>query len=218
MSDADFLIDESPLPATLPACRGDLACSSCGVEPCVHAVRTHEAIALIQAGARAPQVRQLTNLPDKYIKRLYKSVRGKASPRGMSPYSDAWFIENEHRMLHATVVWQLYQQLLPHHRSAARTLLDLQQLYHFHVPTPLLDFTHINAALQLAGLKVWDEKRCRECRLIFIGPKDDPVRKTCPSCKLYHRYRCQQCGGALSPHAQGRPRTCCERCSGNTHH
>ena len=204
-------------PATIPTCRCDGICADCGVEPCVQAVRTHEAISLIQAGARASLVRQLTELPEKYVKRLYKTMRGKASPRGMSPYSDAWFIENERRILHATVVWQLYRQLSPHHRSAARTLLDVQQLYHYHVQEPLLDFTHIATALQLMTTRLWHEKRCRECQLIFIGPSDDPMRKTCPSCKLYHRFRCQLCGAILSAYLQGRPRTHCERCC-TTHH
>lgn len=218
MINDDLLNDSSTFPATLPACSSDNTCASCDIEPCVQSVRTLEAISLIEAGARAPLVRQLTKLPEKYVKRLYKAMRGKSSPRGMAPYSDAWFLDNERRMLHATVVWQLYQQLRRLQRSAARTLLDVQQLYLFHIEEPLLDFTRIATALQLMTTMIWHEKSCQACQLVFIGPSDDPMRTTCPSCKLYHRFRCQRCGAILSTYTQGRPRTCCEQCGGLSNH
>lgn len=195
-----------------PACYGEKNCQACEIQPCRYACQTHEAISLIQAGARAPQVIHLTSLPDKYIKRLYKLVRGKASPRGMAPYSDAWFLENERRAIHATVVWQLYKQRQACKPSGSRTLLDVQRLYHFHVQEILLDFTHIVTALQLMNTHIWHEIRCQICQLTFIGPSDDPTYHTCPSCKLYHRFRCRFCGVRLEPYQQGRPKTQCGEC------
>ncbi len=202
---------------TQPLCRSDVRCASCPVEPCVRSVLTHEAVRLIQAGARAPLVKQLTGLPEKYVKRLYKALRGRASPKGMAPYSDAWFLDNEGRMLHATVVWQLYQQLLPTQRSEARRLLDVQALYNYQVQESLLDFTRIATALQLMTTKIWHEKNCQHCQLMFVGPSDDSTRLTCPSCKLYYRYRCMHCAAPLSDYTQGRPRSVCKSCRNSNH-
>lgn len=207
------------LPSTLPGCRQDASCAACGLEPCQQAVRTHEAIALIHAGARAPLIKQLTGLPEKYVKRLYRMVTGKSSPRGMAPYSDAWFLENERRMLHATVVWQIYRQLQPMQRSLPRTLLDVLDLYHFHVRDPLLDITYVATAIQLMTTRLWHEKSCQNCALIFVAPSDDPMRTICPGCKLHQRFRCRHCGAPLTPsHQGGRPRNSCQQCCSSKQH
>lgn len=219
MNHHDFDHIGSTLPSTMPVCRHDASCAVCGLEPCQHAVRTHEAISLIHAGARSPLVKQLTGLPEKYVKRIYKMVTGRSSPRGMAPYSDAWFLENERRMLHATVVWQIYKQIVPMQRSQSRTLLDVLDLYHFHVRDPLLDITYVATAIQLMTTRLWHEKQCQSCEQIFIAPSDDPMRKVCPGCKLHQRFRCRHCGGALSPGQQGgRPRNSCKRCSNQKQH
>ena len=120
MSTGLSLIDTATYPATVPVCRTEKDCYSCNVQPCAYAVRTHEAVRLIQAGARTSLVCQLTALPKKYVKRLYLLLQGHSSPRGMTPFTDAWFRESEYRMLHASAVWRIHNQVAPLERSAER--------------------------------------------------------------------------------------------------
>lgn len=46
------LIDAIHYPPTVPECRTRQDCYACPIEQCSQAVRTHEAVRLIQAGAR----------------------------------------------------------------------------------------------------------------------------------------------------------------------
>lgn len=85
------LIDAIHYPPTVPECRNRQDCYACPIEQCSQAVRTHEAVRLIQAGARTTLVYQLTDLPKKYVKRLYLQLMGQPSPRGMMPFTDAQY-------------------------------------------------------------------------------------------------------------------------------
>lgn len=69
-----------------------------------------EAIRLIELGARASLVVQLTALERPIIKRLYRQLVGKPSPAGQMPFTDAWYVKDDGLMLQASVFWKLYQQ------------------------------------------------------------------------------------------------------------
>ena len=87
-----FLMLEAP-------CGSDKNCASCEVTPCSDATRIQDATRLIQAGARATLVCQLTDLPKKLVKRMYTMLQGQPSPRGQMPFTDAWYLETDLRML-----------------------------------------------------------------------------------------------------------------------
>lgn len=213
MSTGLSLIDTAAYPPTVPVCRTEKDCYSCNVQPCAYAVRTHEAVRLIQSGARTSLVCQLTELPKKYVKRLYFLLQGHSSPRGMAPFTDAWFRESEYRMLHASTVWRIHNQIAPLGRSEARTLLDVYDLYLYCVNTPLLDITRIVAVLKLVAMSLWESQRCNYCKKNYLTSADEDLGNSCPGCRIYHRFRCCLCGAALTIYTLGRPRSCCENCA-----
>ena len=207
------LLDTTAYTPTVPECRTQKDCYSCLVQPCAFAVQTHEAVRLIQAGARTPLVCQLTGLPKKYAKRLYQQLQGHSSPQGMTPFTDAWFRESEHRMLQASTVWRIHNLVAPLGRSKARTLLDLYDIYRYSVNKPLLDITRIVAVLKLVKTAVWEPRECQYCKKHYLTPADENLGDTCPGCRIYHRFRCAQCGAALTIYTLGRPRSVCETCT-----
>ena len=206
------LIDTATYTPTVPTCRTKKDCYSCNVQPCSYAVRTHEAVRLIQAGARKTLVCQLTELPNKYVKRIYLELRGEPSPRGMTAFTDAWFRESEHRMLHASAVWRIHNLVVPLGRSEARTLLDVYDLYLNSTSKPLLDLSRIETVLKLVMTSVWEAQRCNYCQKLYLTSADEDLGSSCPGCRIYHRFRCCQCGAALTVYTLGRPRSCCENC------
>ena len=206
------LIDATQYPPTVPECRTRQDCYTCPIEQCSQAVRTHEAVRLIQAGARTTLVCQLTELPTKYVKRLYLQLMGNPSPRGMTPFTDAWFRQSEQRMLHAATVWRIHRMVESLGRSQARTLLDVYDLYVYYVKQPLLDLTRIVAVLKLVAMAVWEPQSCRHCSKLYLTPVDENLGESCPGCRIYHRFRCADCGGPLTIYTIGRPRQHCKNC------
>ena len=208
------LIDATQYPPTVPECRTRQDCYTCPIDQCSQAVRTHEAVRLIQAGARTTLVCQLTELPKKFVKRLYSQLMGNPSPRGMTPFTDAWFRESEQRMLHAATVWRIHRLVESLGRSQARTLLDVYDLYVYYVRQPLLDLTRIVAVLKLVAMAVWEPQSCRHCSKLYLTPVDENLGDSCPGCRIYHRFRCADCGGQLTIYTIGRPRQHCQNCMG----
>jgi len=207
--------DPIPWSPTLPPCSREGDCLRCHVGDCAHTHLIHVAVRLIQAGAKTALVYQLTELPKKFVKRLYWQLSGHPSSGGMTPVTDAWFLKDERRMLHAAVAWQLHKQVSCPNLTEAQILLDVHELYLFHVREPLLDLTRIVTLLQLINIGIWQELLCSCCRYTFLAPSDDERRDACPGCKLYFRYRCRRCGVPLplKASALGRPRSFCRRCS-----
>lgn len=206
------LIDATQYPPTVPECLTRQDCYTCPVEQCSQAVRTHEAVRLIQVGARTTLVCQLTELPKKYVKRLYVQLMGQPSPRGMTPFTDAWFRESEQRMLHAATVWRIHRLVESLGRSQARSLLDVYDLYVYYIKQPLLDITRIVAVLKLVTMSVWEAQSCRHCRKLYLTPVDENLGDSCPGCRIYHRFRCVECGDPLTNYTIGRPRQHCQSC------
>jgi len=182
------------------------------VEYCKHANRITEAIHLVRLGARAGLVCQLTGLEKAPVNRLFRQLLGSPSPPGQQPFSDAWYRENDLRMLHATLVWRLYQQLTRTGRSSARIVINVFESYLRMVNDPLLDLTHAVFVPRLIAMETWEERLCPFCEMSFVAPVDSNAQP-CPGCRIYHRYRCRQCGSPLAPQTKGRRRVSCENCT-----
>lgn len=197
---------------TLP-CGTDKDCARCEIKPCADATRMHDAVRLIQAGARATLVCQLTDLPKKLVKRTYTMLQGHPSPRGQMPFTDAWYLENDLRMLHATLAWQLHNRIARKNRSEARIVLEVYAVYQCIVDKPQLDLTRVVFVLRLMAMDLWRERQCQYCGSAFLAPADEKHDIACPGCRLYHRYRCYRCGSAFNARAMGRPRTVCGHCN-----
>ena len=75
------------------------------------ATRLNEAIRLVELGAPAGLVCQLTGIEKKSARRPYQEVHGRSSPAGQAAFTDTWYLESHRRMLDASVVWRLHQRL-----------------------------------------------------------------------------------------------------------
>ena len=137
---------------------------------CDYATKISESTQLIRLGARARLVSQLTGLEKTTVKRLYQQVCGQPSPAGQMPFSDAWYRDNDRRMLHATLVWRLHRRLARTRRGAARVLIDLFEAYTQLAPEPLLDITRTAFVPQLVTMGTWHERRCESCNMPYLSP------------------------------------------------
>lgn len=183
----------------------------CEADLCRQAARIFEAAELIRLGGRAGLVSHVTGLEKTTVNRLYRQLQGVPSPPGQAPFTDAWYLENDLRMLHASVVWYLYQGLVRTGRSDARALIDSYQAYKYVVREPLLDLMRAAFVPQLVGMNHWEERECKHCFTSYLAPLDSHG-STCPGCNLYFRHRCRICGGPMNAHARGRRRRVCETC------
>ncbi len=186
--------------------------AGCGdVELCVYATRAKEAIRLVELGARAGLVCQLTGLEKSVVHRLVRQLRGSPTAPGQTPFTDAWYREDSRRMLQASVVWRLHQRLARTGRSAARVLIDVYESYRCIVRQPLLDMTRVAFVPRLLAMQIWHERRCTHCRTRYVTSVVG--RETaCPGCRLYYRHRCRGCGAPLAAPGRGRRRERCASC------
>src|SRR5574338_698772 len=72
---------------------------------CRQAIQILDAAQLVELGGRAGLVAHTVGLERKTANRLYRQLRGVPSPSGQAPFTDAWFLENDLRMLHASSIW-----------------------------------------------------------------------------------------------------------------
>lgn len=176
-----------------------------------YAVRILEAVQLVELGGRAGLITHITGLEKKAVNRLYRQVRGVSSPPGQAPFTDAWYLEDDLRMLHASIVWRLYQQLTHSGRNHASTLIAVYKCYRSLVRETVLDMTHAAFVPSLIAMNVWEERTCEFCSIAYVAPivsNDDE----CAGCQLYHRHRCRTCGDPIPAHRRGRRRRTCDQC------
>lgn len=173
--------------------------------------KTLEAVHLVQLGARAPLVYQLSSLTKKVVNGLYPVLTGKSSPPGQVPFTDTWYVKSNHRMLHANFVWRLFQCLEQIERSAASVLIHVYEAYLEIMEAPILTLTRAFFVPRLVTINAWYEQTCDHCGMSYIGPLDTNGL-ICPACAEYFRHRCCSCGTALETHATGRRRALCSDC------
>lgn len=180
-----------------------------------YAQRALEAIRLIELGAAASLVRRLTGLQKKTTNRLYTQLTGEPSSSGQMPYTDAWYVKDDRRMLEASVIWRFCKRLADTGRTLARTLIDAFESYLGLVQEPLLNLTRSYFVSRLVSMKLWDERACVVCDTTYLAPVSN-LDSTCPGCRLYQRYRCVGCDQAMMPHKSGRRRARCRSCGALT--
>ena len=186
----------------------------CNAELCGYATRIQESARLIQLGARAGLVAQLTGLEKTTVNRLYRQLHGEPSPPGQMPFTDTWYRAHDRRMLQATLVWRLHHRLLQTGRSAARALIDAYEAYQGLIGDPLFDLTRVVHVPRLVTMETWHELRCQDCGTSLLAPVDSKKR-ACPGCRMYHRHRCRDCGFQLPFQSRGRRRETCPQCGFN---
>ena len=170
-----------------------------------------DAIRLIDLGARATLVCQLTGVDKKIVRRLYRQLTGASSAPGLTPFTDAWYIQDNRLMLHASVVWKLYRQTTAFVHSAARQLIAVYQAYVSLVKTPLLDITRVHFATRLVTTQSWQERVFPECRTNYLAPVER-LELPCYGCILYFDQRCRHCQSILHNKGRGRPLKHCQSC------
>jgi hypothetical protein len=176
-----------------------------------YATKITEAAHLIQLGARAGLVWQLTGLEKKLVKRLYRQIIGHPSPPGQTPFTDTWYRNDDLRMLQATLVWHLHRRLHRKDCTPAHLLSDVFEAYRYLVPDPLLDITRAFFVLELVATGAWDKYQCAFCVMTYLSPVPRES-SACPGCRLYFRHRCRQCGSHLGSKPKGRRRAACCHC------
>ena len=183
----------------------------CQLPTWMTAASTLEAIRLIELGARAGLVHQVTGMDQTNANRLYREIHRRPSPAGQAPFTDTWYLRSEYRMLHAALVWKLYQRFGQSEDRPARRLIDVYETYLFLVQEPQLDITHVAFVPDLIRSKLWIERDCTACRTPFPVPRDSN-RVLCPGCRLTQSFRCSACGTARSGYRKGRRKTACPVC------
>jgi hypothetical protein len=181
------------------------------IEIVIQARNSLEAVHLVQLGARAALVCQLTGLTKKVVSRLYPLLTGMPSPPGQVPFTDTWYLRSNQRMLHANVVWRLYQHLEQIECSAASVLIHVYEAYMEIMDAPFLTLTRAFFVPRLVTINTWYEQSCDHCGISYIGPLRNDG-STCPVCAEYFNYRCHNCGIAIQFHLPGRQKSVCSEC------
>lgn len=174
---------------------------------------TLDAVHLVQLGARAALVCQLTGLTKKVVGRLYPLLTGMPSPPGQVPFTDTWYLKSNRRMLHANVVWHLFRHLDPIERSAASVLIHVYETYMEIMDAPYLTLTRAFFVPRLVTINAWYEQTCNHCGMSYIGPLGNDG-SICPACTEYFNHRCRSCGRAIVYHTVGRRKAACSECHG----
>jgi len=177
----------------------------------ITAASTLEAIRLIELGARAAMVHQLTGMDKTNANRLYRQIHQRPSPAGQAPFTDTWYLKSEYRLLHAALIWKLFQRVGQSEDRPARILIEVYEAYLFLVQEPLLDITHVAFVPHLIRMQHWTERDCASCHTLFTMPRDS-TRVLCPGCRLHQSFRCTACGAPGRGYRKGRRRAACPAC------
>ena len=181
------------------------------IELVSRARRALEAVHLIRLGARAKLVCQLTGLGKKTVRDLYLRLTGLHPPAGQMPFTDSWYLRPNLRMLHANVVWQLFQHFGSIDHTGPGLIIHVYQTYLQITQEPVLTLTRAYFVPRLISINAWFEQSCTYCRMRYIGPPGNDL-SICPACVDYFKHRCQSCGAVIENSPVGRRKTRCTQC------
>jgi hypothetical protein len=150
-------------------------------------------------------------LTKKVVGRLYPGLTGKSSPPGLVPFTDTWYLRSNRRMLHANVVWHLYQRLEKTGCSTSSVLIHVYEAYTEIMDAPLFTLTRAFFVPRLIAINAWYEQSCDHCGMSYIGPLGNDG-STCPACAEYFKRRCRGCGAAIEYRPTGRCKVLCTGC------
>ena len=170
-----------------------------------------EAVQLVQLGARAALVCQLTNLTKKAVSCLYPLLTGIPSPSGQIPFTDTWYLKSNQRLLQANVVWRLFQHLEKSGCSTASVLIHVYETYLQITTTPYLSITRVSFVPRLITMNAWYQQTCDYCSMLYVGPLGNNGA-TCPACTEYFNYRCRSCSTTIEYRPAGRRKAVCSGC------
>lgn len=170
-----------------------------------------DAAQLVQLGARTALVSQLTGLSRKVVKQLHLPLTGMPSPAGQVPFTDTWYLKNNQRLLHANVVWKLFQGFKHADRSPASILTHVYRTYLDIMDEPVLSLSRAYFAPRLVTINAWYEQICDYCSQSYIGPLGSQG-SICPACIEYFSFRCRSCGSTIKSHGNGRRKATCIGC------
>ncbi|MDZ7751464.1 MAG: FlhC family transcriptional regulator [Gammaproteobacteria bacterium] len=170
-----------------------------------------DATRLMELGARTGLICHLTKLDRKTANRLYRQIYGRPSPPGQFPFSDAWFLKSERRMLHAAIVWRIHKHLRETNSRPARILIDVYEIYRQIIQEDLLGISQVAFVPRILEMQLWHERQCPRCLTEFISPVEE-TDASCPGCRLHHRFRCRYCGGRAEGLRRGRRPATCRHC------
>lgn len=173
-------------------------------------VRDARALRLIQLGARVSLATKLTGVPRATAKSWYQQIHGRPSPPGLAPFTDAWYVKSELRMLHTNIAWKIWCSAR-RCSDEAQTLIILAEAYRDVIHKPLLDLTHLYFMPRLLVLKLWCEDDCSKCHARWIRRVDE-IHLDCPACRIQALYRCKRCNSPLEQKRAGRRATLCNKC------
>lgn len=199
-----------PTEATLGA-----ACTVTGAAPPIFKAHA-QALRLIEMGARASLVCQLTSMPRATVKTLYQLIHGRPSPSGLAPFSDTWHVQTNHRVLHTNIVWKLGVEAARLANDPAQRLIAVYDSYSCAVSRPLLSIMRAYFVPRLLTIEAWRIGQCKECGMAHIGPVSD-LDRLCPACTLQRLYRCPKCNAAFESKKLGRRTRRCLRCRSSVH-
>ena len=157
------------------------------------------ALRMIRHEARTCTIRACTGLTDDRIRRLYKTYAGhmKTAPlrrRGKSPHQAAFFTRNTQAQFEASLLASLFISfgLLTAARRRSRDLIEVGRLfcdaYELHgqlLGVMRMSFEHAWFLLQLLSrTRELELTRCRQCDSLYLRNDCNPLRRSCPTCKL----------------------------------
>ena len=157
------------------------------------------ALRMIRHEARTCTIRECTGLTDDRIRRLYKTYAGhmKSAParkRGKSPRQVSFFTRNAQGQFEASLLASMFISfgLLGAVRretrdpiEAGRLFCDAYELHGQLLGAMRMSFEHAWFLLQLLcrGREL-ELSRCRQCDSLFVRNDFNPMRRSCPTCKL----------------------------------
>lgn len=147
------------------------------------------AIELITRGARTPTVTYLTGMGEKSCRKLHEDIFGKRPPRGRTPDTIEWFINNGPvTHLQSSVAIAIYTKLRSYGIDKRKSLISAFDMYRrrFGEKSKLCIDRLFLLTRYVGAQQLLTTTECNDCASLYIAHsldlKDDHER--CPFCRV----------------------------------